>query len=570
MRNAVPAAWMIRQQSGHGSPSVQLQQPAPRREHKSRTETIVERDPKKAPFGLAHWMERVLEEVDGARRELAADRVHDLRVALRRCRSMAERFMAMDPDKTWRALRQESRQLFKRLGRLRDVQVLQEWISRLGKPEEPVSVAMLVHLGESELDLKRAAAAAVQEFNCDKWRGWIGRLQERARGLPEGGSAFQLGALQAWNEAHELHKQAVRDRSPASYHRLRIGIKRFRYTVENFLPVLHGEWGPDLKEIQDCLGEVHDLFVFWHTALRLRAFPDSESRERWRALINEETAKRLQQYRSKMVGRHSLWNVWRQGLPARNRLPSMSLNLIEKWASFHGIDLARVRHVRRLALQLCNGLRRGKYAEMKSRRAILHFAAILHEFGRAKRRKAGGLSPARLLLNLPSTPGFTAEALQCVAIVVCCHRGKHWNFESRELAALPEERRRLVTELCGILRLARVLSRGSRQKINSLKVEQDGNSIVILASDYSEASPLAEKLARARYLLESACQRPVIIRNNPAGRLTEAGSGSSSEVGSEPEDKTMPRHNDNAPRADRTPELPLVHLRPATDTGGKV
>ena len=48
--------------------------------------------------GLAYWAQRVLEECDKASHEFAADPVHDLRVAIRRCRSMADGLRIMDPD----------------------------------------------------------------------------------------------------------------------------------------------------------------------------------------------------------------------------------------------------------------------------------------------------------------------------------------------------------------------------------------------------------------------------------------------------------------------------------------
>ena len=119
--------------------------------------TQVDDPTKKQPLGFSFWMERVLVEVHGALRDLDADRVHDLRVALRRCRSMAEGFVAIDPDKRWKSLLKEGRTLFRRLGRLRDVQVLEEWLVRLGEPEDTVSVAMLLHLGQTEKELKRKA-----------------------------------------------------------------------------------------------------------------------------------------------------------------------------------------------------------------------------------------------------------------------------------------------------------------------------------------------------------------------------------------------------------------------------
>ncbi len=482
--------------------------------------------PKENPIGLPYWMERVLEEVDGARRNLTVDRVHDLRVALRRCRSMAEGFMGIDPDKTWKSLQREGRQLFRRLGQLRDLQVLGMWIHSLGDPVDPVSLAMLAHMGQQEQGLERAAADALLAFNDTKWRRWISKLGVRARNLPVGGAVFQLSALQAWIEARNLHVQAMRNRSDAAYHRLRIGIKKFRYTVENFLPLLHAEWGRDLKDLQDGIGEAHDLCVFWQTALRIRAFPDRESRERWRDLIAKEKARRLECYRVKMVGKGTLWETWRQKLPPQTRLHALSLTMVEKWASLHGINIARARRVRRLALQLFDGLQRGKRTAepeiVKSRRTALHMAAILHELGRPKGRKGNRQTARSLLRTLPTAPGLTEESLRCAAIVIRYHRGKIRDLDDADYAALPESQRQPVMELCGILRLARVLARGERKTIDTLKVQVDGNSIIITAPGFSAFGPRAEKVARARYLLEVACVRPVIIRGLPDNQAATA------------------------------------------------
>jgi CHAD domain-containing protein len=55
--------------------------------------------------GLRYWMARVLEECEHVAADFSADPVHDLRVALRRCRSMADGMMAMDPDPDWKAMK---------------------------------------------------------------------------------------------------------------------------------------------------------------------------------------------------------------------------------------------------------------------------------------------------------------------------------------------------------------------------------------------------------------------------------------------------------------------------------
>src|SRR5579864_4429389 len=81
--------------------------------------------------GLRYWMLRVLEECDNVVADFRADPVHDLRVALRRCRSLADGMMAMDPDRNWKAMKKAGKKLFQSLGSLRDVQIMMEWIEKL-------------------------------------------------------------------------------------------------------------------------------------------------------------------------------------------------------------------------------------------------------------------------------------------------------------------------------------------------------------------------------------------------------------------------------------------------------
>jgi len=266
-------------------------------------------------IGLAFWMDRVLKECERASVDFAPDPVHDLRVALRRCRSMADGIMAIDPDPVWKQMKKSGKPLFSRLGDLRDMQVMGEWVHRLDSPGDAVTSRLLQFLAAREAQFKQESAQALGDFDRKQWRRWSKTLPRRAARLRPGSDVFKHLALERWIEAHDLHRRALRNRSQVAFHSLRIGIKRFRYIVENFLPQQHAAWSDDLKELQDLLGEVHDLDVVWSTALRVNAFPDAAAHSRWHARIIQERTSRIDKYKDKMTGKDSLWQVWRAELP---------------------------------------------------------------------------------------------------------------------------------------------------------------------------------------------------------------------------------------------------------------
>ena len=59
----------------------------------------------KKTTGLRYWMLRVLDECEHVSADFAPDPVHDLRVSLRRCRSLADGLLALDPDPNWKAMK---------------------------------------------------------------------------------------------------------------------------------------------------------------------------------------------------------------------------------------------------------------------------------------------------------------------------------------------------------------------------------------------------------------------------------------------------------------------------------
>jgi len=276
-------------------------------------------------IGMEVWMERALEKADEARRGWNADAVHDLRVALRRCRTMAEALSEVNPGPGWRKLKKSSRSLFHRLGVLRDAQVEKEWVKKLGAPNDPIRKYMLRFLSLEERKHREAAGRSLERFDRKEWRRWSKKLARKAQFFALESVVFQRLALASLNESVELYRRARKGHSRIAWHRLRIGLKRFRYIVENFLPQRYEAWGEDLRYFQDLLGDVHDLDVLRSEIRHRCTGRDPDASAAWLARIEAERKTRLDDLRSKTNEKEFLWLDWRGGLQGGNTIQAVSL-----------------------------------------------------------------------------------------------------------------------------------------------------------------------------------------------------------------------------------------------------
>ena len=562
--------------------------------------------------GLRYWMLRVLAECDCVAADFSADPVHDLRVSLRRCRSMADGMMAMDPDPNWKAMKKAGKQLFQRLGALRDVQVMMDWIDKLhpsvvttrslqastgGTPAlppasqdsqnsadpasaktvapdriDPVAHALLQLLKARETEHKREARAALEEFDRKQWRQWTKSLPVRAARIRPGSAVFKHLALERWTAARELHTRAMRNRSRVAFHTLRIGIKRFRYIVENFLPNEHKAWSDDLKHLQDLLGEVHDLDVLWATAQSCHVFADKafsheaspgeefedeDSREAWHARILKERNQRIDEYRHKTTGPDSLWSVWRAGLPQGKQVERIATSRIKLWAKVLDPDFVHSERVARLALQLYDGLvptgllapsrpvasLKSALTEAESQgtsngdeaedRASLYAAALLHDIGKSKGNKGHHKESLEIIKKHGAPLGWRDQTMQRAAIVARFHCGALPTRSHKTLRNLLPGEQRTIIRLAAMLRLANALDAAHDGHIRRVKIENGffpknqkrvngfrrrhaalgkNEALVIAAEGYLPGSPTAQTVAAERHLLETVLRRPVVVR----------------------------------------------------------
>lgn len=320
--------------------------------------------------------------------------------------------------------------------------------------------------------------------------------------------------LEIWEGVRDLNRRAQRSRSLLAYHRLRVGLKKFRYAVENFLPSMYPGWEPDLKLAQDLLGEVHDLTVLDQTIVRSRSLFEEAAFTAWRTKIQEERSARLKKYRAKMAGKTSPLRIWREALPAEKDLRSMGLARLREWASFVTPDFPRVRRTARLSLQLYDGLENcgllGKESPIEER-FVLHAAALLQEAGRFKKGKAHHKESYRMIRKISPPPGWTNRDLEFAALVARFHRRALPYPDHAKLRVYELPVRQSLIRLAAILRLANAFHAKPYQAIRRLQVENGPGFLVIRAEGLRDRDPIHSKLSAAARFLEFVFQRSVHI-----------------------------------------------------------
>jgi len=465
---------------------------------------------------LTKWMHSVLVELDAVRKHFKPNHVHDLRVALRRCRSIAQGLSELDPDHAWMRLRKEAKQPLAGLGELRDAEVMRGWIGRLHVSDKPSTDRLLAKLDEVQRGAIQRAEKALSAFDKKQWRKWTHHLPERAAKVLPDSPAAELLALERWREAWEAHRRAMRTRSKTSLHRVRIALKRLRYSADNFLPARHAEWGRELKKLQDLLGEIHDLDVLWTTIVHLKPALSTPVRAKWEAIIRPERGRRLAVYRAKMTGPKSRWPKWRSALPEHKALERARLDWLAVWAAFLDPDFSHSEYVVKIATRLFDGILAAEVPVIihVKARSVLEAAAILHDVGRAEGHHDHQKASYRMIRERIPPPGWTAAEMEIVASVARYHRGALPGAGQKSWAAIPADQKESVLFLAGILRLVTALASDGNSLITDLKVEnveEPAAALMIRATGYTGEEPLASRLAAARHLLESVLHRPIVI-----------------------------------------------------------
>jgi len=464
---------------------------------------------------LGFWMDRVLKELEHIRASPDADAVHDLRVAIRRCRSVAGVMEEIDPDPAWSAMRKAARKLFRSLGELRDAQVMDEWVKKLATETDSLRTHLQAAFESHEPHLREKALHTAEKFDVKAWKRLARTLRQHSRLVPPGSLAAECLALERFDDAKTLHAKALRTERPRPWHALRIGLKRFRYTVESLLPEQHTAWSDNLKRVQDILGEIHDLDVLLELVDKSDFIETEDSLKVWHDGIARERHERIATYRQLTLGKTSLWNSWRAGLPTNGRVDAASQARLRVTARAVDPHSARTSQISRIALAVFEALKRADAApafrDSKLQRVMLA-AARLQGVGRADSDKSPQKAARKFILDLPTPPGWTHEEWDLLATVVRYHRGPEPSAHGGHFSRFAAAQQQRVRGLAGVLRLARALRKSGVQTGAGIRAEKSAEAVVLRIPNLVDDVAAASRLAAGKHLLEEYLQMPLLLK----------------------------------------------------------
>src|SRR3984893_4627867 len=468
--------------------------------------------------GLSYYMDRVLKELEAVRATPDPDTVHDLRVAIRRCRSVAAVMQEVDPDPAWSELRQLGKKLFRQLGDLRDTQVLADWVQQLSGADDSIGQRLQADLQSKEKTLREAAVKSAGKFDAKAWKKLERTVIRRVRLVALDGLAAECLAVERLEAAKELHARALRFEKPETWHALRIGVKRFRYTVESLLPTKYEVWSDDLKQLQDLLGDTHHLDVLAEKTAEYFEGAAAESKAAWDERLQSRRQERMDNYRQLTVGTTRLWQLWRGGLPHEGRLQASGLARLRVTARALRENHARTEQVSRLSMYLYNALARANAApelKEKQNRKVMRAAAKLNGIGFSLNRKKPHKAARKFLLNMQMPPGWNEEEWTVLADVVRYQRGAEPNNKQKRFAKIEKKQQRDIIVLAGILRLARILRKCGVASAAGLSAENSVDAIILRIPGLEDTQETAARLAAGKHLLESSLERPLILMSAP-------------------------------------------------------
>lgn len=196
--------------------------------------------------------------------------VHQMRVALRRLRTLVRVFDSVLPPAFAKGWGDSLASLANGLGVARDLDVLLDSVVKpvLAQHQDDILQSLQVRCEQARQNARQVARAQMRQNNCGEP---LLRFARELQALPDqsGGESLPVFAHACLKRLRrclrERLEQAQAKPEPARLHQLRIGFKRLRYALEFFAPLMAekvlSDYLKQLSRLQDDLGHLNDLEV---------------------------------------------------------------------------------------------------------------------------------------------------------------------------------------------------------------------------------------------------------------------------------------------------------------------
>jgi inorganic triphosphatase YgiF len=191
------------------------------------------------------------------------DALHQARVAIRRLRTAFSLFRPAVRQGSLAPLREELREFIRPFGEARNLDVfLESHEDQLGRSDRRKLKSARAGAYHQVIDSLEAQQTRDMLLDLVEWTA-SGDWRKQAASGPIGPFATQR-LEKAWRTVRRKGK-GLSDDEERQLHRLRIRIKKLRYTVD-FLAPLYGRkrvrnFSSSLEKMQDCLGLIHDDMI---------------------------------------------------------------------------------------------------------------------------------------------------------------------------------------------------------------------------------------------------------------------------------------------------------------------
>lgn len=256
---------------------------------------------------IRRLIERLAFEANRTAKSPSPDAVHDLRVAARRLEQGLTTFKLQLPRKAAKKIRKQLKAVLSAAGKLRDCEVAAKILSKM---MQPGVAALQRHIRARRKDTEKNLLLILRRLSLrrrvSKWCDDL-KLDTPLARLPapflRTMTRSTLPRLaQRFFEAGET---AASQHSGGELHAFRILAKKFRYTLELFLPVYGSAaegWLREIKSVQATLGAMND----YRTVQAMAA--EIGSGKKLRAALKRSERRRVRQFREIWTARFT-WLV---------------------------------------------------------------------------------------------------------------------------------------------------------------------------------------------------------------------------------------------------------------------